>query len=178
LALAHDLPLQLDDDELGETEVYALIGNDDKQKRTFEAQCMDTGRTGVERIDKVSRTVGKQTGLWLAKAFEVSDNCCNGLPRWAFRRPSFMVTYQVLTRWLMTSLSITQNLKTAYDVISYKHKPRLQTALELLNATKEVEGLLARKDLHNPFRVAIYSTRFEISNLRYKSWAFDNSVRF
>ncbi|KAG5623600.1 hypothetical protein H5410_008818 [Solanum commersonii] len=62
-----------------------------------------------------------------------------------FRRPSFMVTYQVLTRWLMTSLSITQNLKTAYDVISYKHKPRLQTTLELLNATKEVEGLLARK---------------------------------
>ncbi|XP_055803618.1 caffeoylshikimate esterase-like [Solanum dulcamara] len=33
---------------------------------------------------------------------------------------------------------------TAYNVISYKHKPRLQTALELLNATREIERLLEK----------------------------------
>ncbi|KAF3670792.1 putative caffeoylshikimate esterase-like isoform X2 [Capsicum annuum] len=33
---------------------------------------------------------------------------------------------------------------TAYNVLCYKHKPRLQTALELLNATKEIEGLLEK----------------------------------
>ncbi|KAM3363221.1 caffeoylshikimate esterase [Capsicum galapagoense] len=36
---------------------------------------------------------------------------------------------------------------TAYNVLCYKHKPRLQTALELLNATKEIEGLLEKVSL-------------------------------
>lgn len=40
----------------------------------------------------------------------------------------------------------------AYNVISYKHKPRLQTAVELLNATKEIEGLL-EKVLETPLHL-------------------------
>ncbi|KAK4346791.1 hypothetical protein RND71_033130 [Anisodus tanguticus] len=34
-----------------------------------------------------------------------------------------------------------------YNIISYKHKPRLQTALELLKATKEIERLLEKVSL-------------------------------
>ncbi|KAG5623608.1 hypothetical protein H5410_008826 [Solanum commersonii] len=83
-----------------------------------------------------------------------------------------VITDNVVPSWLLTQILIgvakflptqklvpTQDLgelavrdakkkeHTAYNVISYKHKPRLQTALELLNATKEIEGLLEKVSL-------------------------------
>jgi len=33
-------------------------------------------------------------------------------------------------------------MQAAYNVIAYKHKPRLQTAVELLNTTQELEKQL------------------------------------
>lgn len=33
-------------------------------------------------------------------------------------------------------------MQTAYNVIAYKHKPRLQTAVEMLKTTQEIERRL------------------------------------
>lgn len=40
-------------------------------------------------------------------------------------------------------------MQTAYNVIAYKHKPRLQTAVEMLKTTQEIERRLKEVGFHN-----------------------------
>lgn len=50
--------------------------------------------------------------------------------------------------WYLCILSLTlyflELLQAAYNVIAYSHKPRLRTALELLNTTQEIEQQLEK----------------------------------
>lgn len=47
------------------------------------------------------------------------------------------------------------NMQTKYNVIGYRHKPRLGTALELLKTTQEIERLLEK--VCQKFRLLLYS---------------------
>lgn len=47
-------------------------------------------------------------------------------------------------RWLISRFYGWLSLQTVYNIVSYKHKPRLGTALELLRTTKEIEEQLEK----------------------------------
>ncbi|MCD7457894.1 hypothetical protein HAX54_036531 [Datura stramonium] len=99
----------------------------------------------------------KQPNAWngavlVAPMCKIADNV---VPSWLVTQiligvAKFLPTQKLVPTQDLGELAVREAKKrehTAYNVISYKHKPRLQTALELLNATKEIERLLEKVSL-------------------------------
>ncbi|XP_015065537.1 caffeoylshikimate esterase-like [Solanum pennellii] len=99
----------------------------------------------------------KQPNSWngavlVAPMCKIADNM---VPSWLLTQiligvAKFLPTQKLVPTQDVRELAVRDAKKkehTAYNVISYKHKPRLQTALELMNVTKEIEGLLEKVSL-------------------------------
>lgn len=64
---------------------------------------------------------------------------------------------------IMLSLLTLQILQAKYNVISYKHKPRLQTAVEMLHAAQKIEKNLEKvQQLHLVFTVKSIRTLVQV----------------
>ncbi|XP_060194112.1 caffeoylshikimate esterase-like [Lycium barbarum] len=99
----------------------------------------------------------KQPNAWngavlVAPMCKIADNM---VPPWLVIQiligvTKFLPTQKLVPTQDLGELAVRDEKKRemmAYNIISYKHKPRLQTALELLNATKEIERLLEKVSL-------------------------------
>ncbi|XP_004233711.1 caffeoylshikimate esterase-like [Solanum lycopersicum] len=99
----------------------------------------------------------KQPNSWngavlVAPMCKIADNM---VPSWFVTQiligvAKFLPTQKLVPTQDVRELAVRDAKKkehTAYNVISYKHKPRLRTALELMNVTKEIEGLLEKVSL-------------------------------
>ncbi|XP_009618376.1 caffeoylshikimate esterase [Nicotiana tabacum] len=99
----------------------------------------------------------KQPNAWngavlVAPMCKIADNM---VPPWLVTQiligvAKFLPTQKLVPTQDLGELAVRDAKKkelTAYNIISYKHKPRIRTALELLNATQEIERLLEKVSL-------------------------------